>query len=339
MMLLETIIVVGSINSTASLPIDWAAIQRSSVAWPGLQAELSPLGAPASLFGEGSADLMEALAPLPEAQKARLGQYIDAHRDEFGPTIDTPQELRQLLQQLNQGEGRAQGLPALGQGQAEQGQGFPGLNGMSAADMLQMLIDYLMNGGGQNQGQQSPPRYAGNLGGGGGGGGGRAPAGASGPGRSGGTSAAAPTGPATDTSSLRGNTNAERAFNYFVDKGLSPAQAAGIVGNLQAESGVKPGQHQIGGPAFGIAQWEGPRREALEQFARAQGKPVDDLGVQLDFIWHECQTTERGAFEALKQTRTPAEAAQVWCSRWERAGIPHMENRIAYANEALGTFA
>lgn len=155
----------------------------------------------------------------------------------------------------------------------------------------------------------------------------------------GGNNNVAGTGAPTDTGSLRGNNNAQRAYNYFLDKGLTPAQAAGIVGNLQAESGVRPGQHQIGGPAFGIAQWEGSRRRNLEQFARAQGKPVDDLGVQLDFIWHECQTTERSAFNALRQTRSAAEAAQVWCSRWERAGIPHMENRIAYANEALGTFA
>jgi hypothetical protein len=31
--------------------------------------------------------------------------------------------------------------------------------------------------------------------------------------------------------------NAKLAFDYFVSQGLSPVQAAGIVGNLQGESG------------------------------------------------------------------------------------------------------
>lgn len=39
---------------------------------------------------------------------------------------------------------------------------------------------------------------------------------------------------------LSGKDAAEQAYNYFIDKGLSPVQAAGIVGNFHAESGVNP---------------------------------------------------------------------------------------------------
>ena len=39
---------------------------------------------------------------------------------------------------------------------------------------------------------------------------------------------------------LVGNDNVEKAFRYFVSRGLSTAQSAGIVGNLIAESGVDP---------------------------------------------------------------------------------------------------
>src|SRR5262245_59249479 len=46
------------------------------------------------------------------------------------------------------------------------------------------------------------------------------------------------------------------AFTFFVSKGLTPIQAAGIVGNLDQESGVDPNSVQYGGgPGRGIAQW------------------------------------------------------------------------------------
>src|SRR5690606_28579908 len=125
-------------------------------------------------------------------------------------------------------------------------------------------------------GNMTSPSFSGgrptswNAGGGGGGG-------TSGPAGTSSTGSARPTG----ASDLRGNDAAEQAFNYFIDKGLTPEQAAGIVGNLQSESGVQPGRNQDGGgPAFGIAQWEGGRRTNLERFAAARGKPVDDLATQ-----------------------------------------------------------
>src|SRR5678816_3004847 len=46
------------------------------------------------------------------------------------------------------------------------------------------------------------------------------------------------------------------AFNFFVSKGLTRVQAAGVVGNLIQESNVIPTAVQYGGgPGRGIAQW------------------------------------------------------------------------------------
>src|SRR4051812_50224709 len=50
-------------------------------------------------------------------------------------------------------------------------------------------------------------------------------------------------------------TNDKAAFDYFVGKGLTNFQAAGIVGNLDQESGMSPSARQSGGPGRGIAQW------------------------------------------------------------------------------------
>jgi len=49
--------------------------------------------------------------------------------------------------------------------------------------------------------------------------------------------------------------NEKAAYDFFVAKGLSKVQSAGIVGNLIQESNVLPGSVQPGGPGRGIAQW------------------------------------------------------------------------------------
>ena len=43
---------------------------------------------------------------------------------------------------------------------------------------------------------------------------------------------------------LKGNTNEEKIWNYLVGKGLSEAGAAGLMGNLYAESGLRPNNLQ-----------------------------------------------------------------------------------------------
>lgn len=39
---------------------------------------------------------------------------------------------------------------------------------------------------------------------------------------------------------LKGTTDTERIWNYLLEKGLSPAGIAGLMGNLYAESGLNP---------------------------------------------------------------------------------------------------
>src|SRR5260221_12348293 len=51
------------------------------------------------------------------------------------------------------------------------------------------------------------------------------------------------------------NANSRTAFDYFLGKGLTAVQAAGIIGNLMQESNVDPTAAQPGGPGRGIAQW------------------------------------------------------------------------------------
>jgi len=133
--------------------------------------------------------------------------------------------------------------------------------------------------------------------------------------------------------------NEQKIMQYFMDKGLTRAQAAGIVGNIHQESGGDPNKHQNGGgPGYGLAQWEGSRKRELAQFAREQGKPMSDLQTQLDFMYKELTTTESKAFRALKTATTPAQAADVFHRQYERAGKPNTQNRIAQANRVYRSY-
>jgi len=68
-------------------------------------------------------------------------------------------------------------------------------------------------------------------------------------------------------------------MNYFMDKGLSKHAAAGIVGNLYAESRLKTDAVGDGGTSGGIAQWHGPRWKQLQAFAKARNKKWTDLDL------------------------------------------------------------
>ncbi|RRD03291.1 hypothetical protein EII34_14590 [Arachnia propionica] len=138
--------------------------------------------------------------------------------------------------------------------------------------------------------------------------------------------------------------NNKTAFDYFVGHGLSNEQAAGIVGNLMAESGdpINPRAVQPGGPGRGIAQWSvGERWATLESFAAGQGRDPWALDLQLDFIWHEFNTTEGNAFAHLKGTSTVQDAALSFSSKFERCNpiYCHNDKRIEYAQRIFDSYA
>lgn len=107
-------------------------------------------------------------------------------------------------------------------------------------------------------------------------------------------------------------------YEYFRARGLSPAQAAGIVGNTQQESSNNPAA-----PGGGLDQGQGSRFHP------------GNLEHQLHGIYDELQTSERGTLQALKAAKGPREAARVFSERFERPGIPDLANRERYAQEAL----
>lgn len=142
---------------------------------------------------------------------------------------------------------------------------------------------------------------------------------------------------------LSGAASANIAQNLHEDLqgrlGLTHEQAAGLVGNLATETGNFKHMQELnpvvegsrGG--WGYAQWTGPRRKQFESYAAGRGLALDSYEANLDFIVHEFNTTERGAYNKLLAAGSTEEAALAVMNGYLRPGIPHADSRIGYAQE------
>jgi hypothetical protein len=138
--------------------------------------------------------------------------------------------------------------------------------------------------------------------------------------------------------------NDQTAFDFFLGKGLSAEQAAGVVGNLDQESGMDPSIAQGGGgPGRGIAQWSaGGRWDTgainCTDFAAQQGKDVHDLQLQLDFIWYELNQEPRYGLQDLQSASSVEDAVSVFQDKYEICGACANGNRVKFAQDALDAF-
>jgi hypothetical protein len=131
--------------------------------------------------------------------------------------------------------------------------------------------------------------------------------------------------------------SSSEAMQFFQSKGWTKEQAAGIVGNLQAESGSNLRTNAVGdgGKAYGIAQWHPPRQRLFKQ---QMGVDIRDstFKQQLEFIQWELGNSEKNAGERLKAATTAAAAAIIVDKYYERSKGLHTERRIANANTLVG---
>lgn len=150
---------------------------------------------------------------------------------------------------------------------------------------------------------------------------------------------------------LIGSTNAEKAYNFFISKGLTPVQAVGILGNLQAESGINPHRVQNthtpqgdkdnitvdGVTGYGIAQWTSSnRQQALVTYAASVGGGTGDLSVQLGFLYLEATTGSRAGAWAKQTQQTDVQSATfAWEDDYEAPSSHHQTLRVQFANSFL----
>ncbi|MFW1788759.1 phage tail tip lysozyme [Acinetobacter pittii] len=121
----------------------------------------------------------------------------------------------------------------------------------------------------------------------------------------------------------------DEALKFFTSKeggNWSPEQAAGIVANLEAESGFKHKAIGDSGKAFGIGQWH-PDRQA--KFKQKFGKDIRQSSYQeqLAFVNWELNNNESSAGKKLRQTTTANQAGAIVSRYYERPAAVEAEAR------------
>ncbi|RTL72169.1 MAG: SH3 domain-containing protein [Hyphomicrobiales bacterium] len=129
----------------------------------------------------------------------------------------------------------------------------------------------------------------------------------------------------------------EAAFRYFVSQGWSEHQAAGIVGNLQAECGPALNCSIHSG---GIAQW---RAERVTRFRNVFGYPFAKASFKDQLAYIQWELTHpnspwKDSGRILKRAGDAASAAALFDIHYERSSGEARGARIANARTILRRF-
>jgi len=119
----------------------------------------------------------------------------------------------------------------------------------------------------------------------------------------------------------------DEALKFFTSKeggNWTPEQAAGIVANLEAESGFKHTAIGDNGKAFGIGQWH-PDRQA--KFKQKFGKDIRQSSYQeqLAFVNWELNNNESSAGKKLRQSKSANQAGAIVSRYYERPAAVEAE--------------
>lgn len=175
---------------------------------------------------------------------------------------------------------------------------------------------------------------------------------------------------------LTGGTNDQKVWNFFIGQGLTPVAAAGVMGNLNLESGgsnfdpaVKQGfttnalpPSGDGATGYGIAQWTDRGRQAglfklidaaklSKYYGSGYGNPDTDknipvsdidalLGIELNYAWSTDSTPISGLKDALNAGSDTTATTTFFQNTYERpaSATASLGQRISYANSFLQQF-
>jgi hypothetical protein len=126
------------------------------------------------------------------------------------------------------------------------------------------------------------------------------------------------------------SSNSGKLWNFYKGKGLSDGAVAGILGNLQQESGLDPTAVNKKSGAFGIGQWLGSRKKALFQYAKDNGMDVNSLDTQMQYMWKELSSGQYGDLSQMNGM-TPEQAAIYFEKKFEKSGGSANDKRQGYA--------
>lgn len=169
---------------------------------------------------------------------------------------------------------------------------------------------------------------------------------------------------------LKGTTTEEKIWNFLKDNGLNDFGAAALMGNLYAESALRPTNLQntyeksLGMTdaeytaavdngtycnfvkdcaGYGLAQWTyWSRKQNLLDFAKSAGKSIGDLEMQLTFLIKELKSGYASLLQALKTATSILVASNAVLTKYERPanqGTSVQNARASYGQKYYDQFA
>lgn len=103
----------------------------------------------------------------------------------------------------------------------------------------------------------------------------------------------------------------------LMSMGFTASAAAGVVGNLVQESGLRTDAIGDNGTSGGLAQWHNERLDALKRFAAARGKKWTDLDTQIEFLAEEMRTSYADTYAKMQSAELPEIAGQIMTDEYE----------------------
>lgn len=159
---------------------------------------------------------------------------------------------------------------------------------------------------------------------------------------------------------LKGASDSEKIWNRLDDEGFNDYGKGGLMGNLDAESGLKPknlqnsyekklgytddsytaavdngsyGNFVKDSAGYGLAQWTyWSRKQNMLTFARAAGKSIGDLEMQLDFLCKELKESYPTVYSKLKTAASVREASDIVLTQFERPADQSEAVKLKRAN-------
>lgn len=132
------------------------------------------------------------------------------------------------------------------------------------------------------------------------------------------------------------STPSNPVYNGLIARGFSAPQAYALMGNMQQESNFNPSAFNEKEGALGLLQWRQDRRANLQSFAASQGKSVNDLNTQLDFIKYETTKGAEAGNAAAFYAANDVGSANAALKKYIRYGDDSEGTRLANAQAYAG---
>ena len=161
----------------------------------------------------------------------------------------------------------------------------------------------------------------------------------------------------------------EEVFKMLKEAGFTDAGAAGLMGNLQAESGIRSNNLQNtyekrfkctdeeyteaidsgkyekeifikDRAGYGIAQWTyWSRKQGLYEYAQSIGHSIGSCKMQVEYLIKELNSDFRKVTEVLKTTDSVIEASDIVLEKFEAPAVLNYDERRAMSQTFYDQFA